>query len=143
MRGFKRYLMFRVYLAKYRFKILMGIIFILALLAYPLLVVITGFFALGFFLLIAAITSEERKKMKKNSQPEQEQKYDETCYKFNLDKLDTELHKIHTKEAKIEAEINLYKLPKKEVNEIKDAIALLVVFGMIIVFAVEILIHCL
>ena len=143
MRGFKRYLMFRVYLAKYRFKILMGIIFILALVMYPVLAVITGFFALGFFLLIAAITSAEREKIKKNSQPEPEQKYDESCYKFNLDKLDTELHAIHTKEAKREAEINQYKLPKKEVNEIKDAIALLVVFGMIIVFTVEILIHCL
>ena len=141
MRGFKGYFMFRVYLAKYRFKILMGIIFILALVMYPVLAVITGFFVLGFFLLIAAITSAERERMKKDEQPEQ--KYDESCYKFNLDKLDTELHKIHTKEAKIEAEINQYKLPKKEVNEIKDAIALLVVFGMIIVFAVEILIYCL
>ena len=141
MRGFKRYFMFRYYLVKFRFKILMGIIFILALLVYPLLAVITGFFALGFTLLITAIVSEERKKIKKDVQPQP--KYDETCYKFNLDKLDTELHKIHTKEAKIEAEINQYKLPKKEVNEIKDAIALLVVFGMIIVFAVEILIHCL
>ena len=140
MRGFKRYLMFRVYVAKFRFKILMGIIFILALLMYPLLVVITGFFALGFFLLVAAITSEERKKMKKNSQPEQEQKYDESCYKFNLDKLDTELHAIHTKEAKREAEINQYKMPKKEVNEIKDALALLAVFGMIILFVIELLV---
>ena len=140
MRGFKRYLMFRVYLAKYRFKILMGIIFILALVMYPVLAVITGFFALGFFLLIAAITSEERKKMKKNSQPEQEQKYDESCYKFNLDKLDTELHAIHTKEAKREAEINQYKMPKKEVNEIKDALALFVVFGMIILFVIELLV---
>ena len=140
MRGFKRYLMFRVYLAKYRFKILMGIIFILALLMYPLLAVITGFFALGFFLLIAAITSEERKKMKKNSQPEQEQKYDESCYKFNLDKLDTELHAIHTKEAKREAEINQYKMPKKEVNEIRDALALFAVFGMIILFVIELLV---
>ena len=140
MRGFKRYLMFRVYLAKYRFKILMGIIFILALLVYPLLAVITGFFALGFFLLIAAITSAEREKMKKNSQPEQEQKYDESCYKFNLDKLDTELHAIHTKEAKREAEINQYKMPKKEVNEIKDALALLAVFGMIILFVIELLV---
>ena len=140
MRGFKRYLMFRYYLVKFRFKILMGIIFILALLAYPVLAVITGFFALGFFLLIAAITSEERKKMKKNSQPEQEQKYDESCYKFNLDKLDTELHAIHTKEAKREAEINQYKIPKKEVNEIKDALALLVVFGMIILFVIELLV---
>ena len=140
MRGFKRYFMFSYCLAKYRFKILMGIIFILALLAYPLLVVITGFFALGFFLLIAAITSEERKKMKKNSQPEQEQKYDESCYKFNLDKLDTELHAIHTKEAKREAEINQYKMPKKEVNEIKDALALLAVFGMIILFVIELLV---
>ena len=140
MRGFKRYFMFRYYLVKFRFKILMGIIFILALLAYPLLVVITGFFALGFFLLIAAITSEERKKMKKNSQPKPEQKYDESCYKFNLDKLDTELHAIHTKEAKREAEINQYKMPKKEVNEIKDALALLVVFGMIILFVIELLV---
>ena len=140
MRGFKRYLMFRVYLAKYRFKILMGIIFILALLAYPVLAVITGFFALGFTLLITAIVSEERKKMKKNSQPEQEQKYDESCYKFNLDKLDTELHAIHTKEAKREAEINQYKMPKKEVNEIKDALALLAVFGMIILFVIELLV---
>ena len=141
MRGFKRYFMFRYYLVKFRFKILMSIIFILALLAYPLLAVITGFFALGFTLLIAAIVSEERKKIKKDVQPQP--KYDETCYKFNLDKLDTELHKIHAKEAKIEAEINQYKLPKKEVNEIKDAIALLAVFGMIIVFVVEILIYCL
>ena len=140
MRGFKRYLMFRVYLAKYRFKILMGIIFILALLAYPVLAVITGFFALGFFLLIAAITSVEREKMKKNSQPEQEQKYDESCYKFNLDKLDTELHAIHTKKAKREAEINQYKIPKKEVNEIKDALAILAVFGMIILFVIELLV---
>ena len=140
MRGFKRYLMFRVYLAKYRFKILMGIIFILALVMYPVLAVITCFFVLGFFLLIAAITSEERKKMKKNSQPEQEQKYDESCYKFNLDKLDTELHAIHTKEAKREAEINQYKIPKKEVNEIKDALALLAVFGMIILFVIELLV---
>ena len=140
MRGFKRYLMFKVYLAKYRFKILMGIIFVLALLMYPLLVVITGFFALGFTLLITAIVSEERKKMKKNSQPEQEQKYDESCYKFNLDKLDTELHAIHTKEAKREAEINQYKMPKKEVNEIKDALALLAVFGMIILFVIELLV---
>ena len=138
MRGFKRYLMFRVYLAKYRFKILMGIIFILALVMYPLLAVITGFFALGFFLLIAAITSAEREKMKKDEQPEQ--KYDESCYKFNLDKLDTELHAIHTKEAKREAEINQYKMPKKEVNEIKDALALLVVFGMIILFVIELLV---
>ena len=118
MRRFKGYLMFRVYVAKFRLKILFGIIFILTLLMFPLLAVITGFFALGSFLLIAAVTSEERKKMKKNSQPEQEQKYDESCYKFNLDKLDTELHAIHTKEAKMEAEINQYKLPKKEVNEI-------------------------
>ena len=140
MRGFKRYLMFRVYLAKYRFKILMGIIFILALVMYPVLAVITGFFALGFTLLITAIVSEERKKMKKNSQPEQEQKYDESCYKFNLDKLDTELHAIHTKEAKREAEINQYKIPKKEVNEIKDALALLAVFGMIILFVIELLV---
>ena len=140
MRGFKRYLMFRVYVAKFRFKILMGVIFVLALLMYPLLAVITGFFALGFFLLIAAITSAEREKMKKNSQPEQEQKYDESCYKFNLDKLDTELHAIHTKEAKREAEINQYKMPKKEVNEIKDALALLAVFGMIILFVIELLV---
>lgn len=140
MRGFKRYLMFRVYVAKFRFKILMGIIFILALLMFPLLAVITGFFALGFTLLIAAITSAEREKMKKNSQPEQEQKYDESCYKFNLDKLDTELHAIHTKEAKREAEINQYKMPKKEVNEIKDALALLAVFGMIILFVIELLV---
>ena len=140
MRGFKRYLMFRVYVAKFRFKILFGIIFILALLMFPMLVVITGFFALGFFLLIAAITSAEREKMKKNSQPEQEQKYDESCYKFNLDKLDTELHAIHTKEAKREAEINQYKMPKKEVNEIKDALALLAVFGMIILFVIELLV---
>ena len=140
MRRFKRYLMFRVYVAKFRVKILFGIIFILALLMYPLLVVITGFFALGFFLLIAAITSAEREKMKKNSQPEQEQKYDESCYKFNLDKLDTELHAIHTKEAKREAEINQYKMPKKEVNEIKDALALLAVFGMIILFVIELLV---
>ena len=138
MRGFKRYLMFRVYLAKYRFKILMGIIFILALVMYPVLAVITGFFALGFFLLVAAITSAEREKMKKDEQPEQ--KYDESCYKFNLDKLDTELHAIHTKEAKREAEINQYKMPKKEVNEIKDALALLVVFGMIILFVIELLV---
>ena len=141
MRGFKRYFMFRYYLVKFRFKILMGIIFILALLAYTLLAVITGFFALGFTLLITAIVSEERKKIKKDEQPEQ--KYDESCYKFNLDKLDTELHAIHTKEAKWEAEINQYKLPKKEVYEIKDAIALFAVFGMILVFVVEILIHCL
>ena len=140
MRGFKGYFMFRVYLAKYRFKILMGIIFILALVMYPVLAVITGFFVLGFFLLIAAITSAEREKMKKNSQPEQEQKYDESCYKFNLDKLDTELHAIHTKEAKREAEINQYKIPKKEVNEIKDALALLPVFGMIILFVIELLV---
>ena len=140
MRGFKRYFMFRYYLVKFRFKILMGIIFILALVMYPVLAVITGFFALGFFLLIAAITSEERKKMKKNSQPEPEQKYDESCYKFNLDKLDTELHAIHTKEAKREAEINQYKMPKKEVNEIKDALALLAVFGMIILFVIELLV---
>ena len=138
MRGFKRYFMFRCCLVKYRFKILMGIIFILALLVYPLLVVITGFFALGFFLLIAAITSAEREKMKKDEQPEQ--KYDESCYKFNLDKLDTELHAIHTKEAKREAEINQYKMPKKEVNEIKDALALLAVFGMIILFVIELLV---
>lgn len=140
MRGFKRYFMFRYYLAKFRFKILFGIIFILALLMFPMLVVITGFFALGFTLLIAAITSAEREKMKKNSQPEQEQKYDESCYKFNLDKLDTELHAIHTKEAKREAEINQYKIPKKEVNEIKDALALLAVFGMIILFVIELLV---
>ena len=138
MRGFKRYFMFRVYLVKFRFKILMGIIFILALLMYPLLVVITGFFALGFFLLIAAITSAEREKMKKDEQPEQ--KYDESCYKFNLDKLDTELHAIHTEEAKREAEINQYKMPKKEVNEIRDALALFAVFGMIILFVIELLI---
>ena len=140
MRRFKGYFMFRYYLAKFRFKILMGVIFVLALLMYPLLVVITGFFALGFTLLITAIVSEERKKMKKNSQPEQEQKYDESCYKFNLDKLDTELHAIHTKEAKREAEINQYKMPKKEVNEIKDALALLAVFGMIILFVIELLV---
>ena len=140
MRGFKGYFMFRYYLAKFRFKILMGVIFILALLAYPVLAVITGFFALGFFLLIAAITSTEREKMKKNSQPEPEQKYDESCYKFNLDKLDTELHAMHTKEAKREAEINQYKMPKKEVNEIKDALALLAVFGMIILFVIELLV---
>ena len=140
MRGFKRYFMFRVYLVKFRFKILMGVIFVLALLMYPLLAVTTGFFALGFFLLIAAITSAEREKMKKNSQPEQEQKYDESCYKFNLDKLDTELHAIHTKEAKREAEINQYKIPKKEVNEIKDALALLAEFGMIILFVIELLV---
>lgn len=140
MRGFKRYLMFKVYVAKFRLKILFGIIFILALLMYPLLAVITGFFALGFFLLIAAITSEERKKIKKNGQPEPEQKYDESCYKFNLDKLDTELHAIHTKEAKREAEINQYKMPKKEVNEIRDALALFAVFGMIIFFVIELLV---
>ena len=138
MRGFKRYFMFKVYVAKFRFKILMGVIFILALLMYPLLVVIAGFFALGFFLLIAAITSAEREKMKKDEQPEP--KYDESCYKFNLDKLDTELHAIHTKEAKKEAEINQYKMPKKEVNEIRDAIALLAVFGMIIFFVIELLV---
>ena len=138
MRGFKGYLMFRVYVAKFRLKILFGIIFILALLMYPVLAVITGFFALGFFLLIAAITSEERKKIKKDEQPEP--KYDESCYKFNLDKLDTELHAIHTKEAKREAEINQYKLPKKEVNEIRDALALLAVFGMIIFFVIELLV---
>ena len=141
MRGFKKYLMFKVYVAKFRLKILFGIIFILALFMFPALLIPLGLFLMGFTLLITAIVSEERKKIKKDVQPEQ--KYDETCYKFNLDKLDTELHKIHTKEAKIEAEINQYKLPKKEVNEIKDAIALLVVFGMIIVFAVEILIRCL
>ena len=140
MRRFKGYLMFRVYVAKFRLKILFGIIFILALMMFPLLAVITGFFALGFFLLITAITSEERKKMKKNSQPEPEQKYDESCYKFNLDKLDTELHAIHTKEAKREAEINQYKIPKKEVNEIKDALALFAVFGMIILFVIELLV---
>ena len=140
MRGFKRYFMFKVYVAKFRLKILFGIIFILALLLFPLLAVVTGFFALGFFLLITAITSEERKKIKKNSQPEQEQKYDESCYKFNLDKLDTELHAIHTKEAKREAEINQYKLPKKEVNEIRDALALLAVFGIIIFFVIELLV---
>lgn len=140
MRRFKGYLMFRVYLVKFRFKILMGVIFILALLMYPLLAVITGFFVLGFFLLIAAITSEERKKIKKNSQPEPEQKYDESCYKFNLDKLDTELHAIHTKEAKREAEINQYKMPKKEVNEIRDALALFAVFGMITLFVIELLV---
>lgn len=140
MRGFKRYLMFRVYVAKFRLKILFGILFILALLMFPMLVVITGFFALGFFLLIAAITSAECEKMKKNSQPEPEQKYDETCYKFNLDKLDTELHGIHTKEAKREAEINKYKMPQKEVNEIKDAIALFAVFGIIIFFVIELLV---
>ena len=138
MRRFKGYLMFRVYVAKFRVKILFGIIFILALLMYPLLAVITGFFVLGFFLLIAAITSEERKKMKKDEQPEQ--KYDESCYKFNLDKLDTELHAIHTKEAKREAEINQYKMPKKEVDEIKDALALFAVFGMIILFVIELLV---
>ena len=138
MRGFKRYLMFKVYVTKFRLKILFGIIFILALLMYPLLVVITGFFALGFFLLITAITSEEHKKIKKDEQPEP--KYDESCYKFNLDKLDTELHAIHTKEAKREAEINQYKMPKKEVNEIRDAIALLAVFGMIILFVIELLV---
>ena len=132
--------MFRYYLVKFRFKILMGVIFVLALLMYPLLAVITGFFALGFFLLIAAITSAEREKIKKNSQPEPEQKYDESCYKFNLDKLDTELNAIHTKEAKREAEINQYKIPKKEVNEIKDALALLAVFGMIILFVIELLV---
>ena len=76
MRRFKGYLMFRVYVAKFRLKILFGIIFILALLMYPLLVVIAGFFALGFFLLITAITSEERKKIKKDEQLEQ--KYDES-----------------------------------------------------------------
>ena len=140
MRGFKRYFMFRYYLVKFRFKILMGVIFVLALLMFPLLAVITGFFALGFFLLIAAVTSTEREKMKKNSQPEQEQKYDESCYKFNLDKLDTELHAIHTKEAKREAEINQYKMPKKEVNEIRDALALFAVFGMIILFVIELLV---
>lgn len=140
MRRFKGYLMFRVYVAKFRLKILFGIIFILALLMYPLLAVITGFLALGFFLLIAAVTSAEREKMKKDSQPEPEQKYDESCYKFNLDKLDTELHAIHTKEAKREAEINQYKMPKKEVNEIRDAIALLAVFGMIIFFVIELLV---
>ena len=138
MRRFKVYLMFRVYVAKFRLKILFGILFILALLLFPLLAVVTGFFALGFFLLIAAITSEERKKMKKDEQPEP--KYDESCYKFNLDKLDTELHAIHTKEAKMEAEINQYKLPKKEVNEIRDALALLAVFGMIIFFVIELLV---
>lgn len=137
MKRFKGYLMFRVYVAKFRLKILFGIIFILALLMFPMLVVITGFFALGFFLLIAAITSEERKRMKKNSLSEPEQKYDESCYKFNLDKLDTELHAIHTKEAKREAEINQYKMPKKEVNEIKDALALFAVFGIIIFFVIE------
>ena len=140
MRRFKWYLMFRVYVAKFRLKILFGIIFILALLMFPMLVVATGFFALGFFLLIAAVTSAEREKMKKNSQPEPEQKYDESCYKFNLDKLDTELHAIHTKEAKREAEINQYKLPKKEVNEIRDALALFAVFGMIILFVIELLV---
>lgn len=134
MRRFKGYLMFRVYVAKFRLKILFGIIFILALLMYPLLAVITGFFVLGFSLLIAAITSAEREK-NKNNQPEQ--KYDETCYKFNLDKLDTELHAIHTKEAKREAEINQYKMPKKEVNEIRDALALFAVFGMIVLFVIE------
>ena len=118
--------------------IAVGIIFILALVMYPVLAVITGFFALGFFLLVAAITSAEREKMKKDEQPEQ--KYDESCYKFNLDKLDTELHAIHTKEAKREAEINQYKMPKKEVNEIKDALALLAVFGMIILFVIELLV---
>ena len=138
MRRFKGYLMFKVYVAKFRLKILFGIIFILALLMCPLLVVITGFFALGFFLLIAAITSEERKKMKKDEQPEP--KYDESCYKFNLDKLDTELHAIHTKEAKRETEINQYKMPKKEVNEIRDALALFAVFGMIIFFVIELLV---
>lgn len=138
MRRFKGYLMFRVYVAKFRLKILFGIIFILALLMYPFLAVITGFFALGFFLLIAAITSEERKKIKKDEQPEQ--KYDESCYKFNLDKLDTELHAIHTEEAKREAEINQYKMPKKEVNEIRDALALFAVFGMIILFVIELLV---
>ena len=141
MRGFKRYLMFKVYVAKFRLKILFGIIFIFALFMFPALLIPLGLFLMGFTLLITAIISEERKKIKKDVQPQQ--KYDETCYKFNLDKLDTELHKIHTKEAKIEAEINQYKLPKKEVNEIKDAIALLAVFGMIIVFVVEILIYCL
>lgn len=141
MRGFKKYLMFKVYVAKFRLKILFGIIFIFALFMFPALLIPLGLFLMGFTLLITAIISEERKKIKKDVQPEQ--KYDETCYKFNLDKLDTELHKIHTKEAKTEAEINQYKLPKKEVKEIKDAIALLAVFGMIIVFVVEILIHCL
>ena len=141
MRRFKGYFMFRYCLVKFRFKILFGIIFIFALFMFPALLIPLGLFLMGFTLLITAIVSEERKKIKKDEQPQP--KYDETCYKFNLDKLDTELHKIHTKEAKIEAEINQYKLPKKEVNEIKDAIALLVVFGMIIVFAVEILIHCL
>ena len=138
MRRFKGYLMFRVYVAKFRLKILFGILFILALLMFPMLVVITGFFALGFFLLITAITSAEREKMKKDEQPEP--KYDESCYKFNLDKLDTELHAIHTKEAKREAEINQYKLPKKEVNEMRDALALLAVFGMIILFVIELLV---
>ena len=140
MRRFKGYLMFRVYVAKFRLKILFGILFILALLMFPLLAVITGFFALGLFLLIAAVTSAEREKMKKNGQPEPEQKYDESCYKFNLDKLDTELHAIHTKEAKREAEINQYKMPKKEVNEIRDALALFAVFGIIIFFVIELLV---
>ena len=140
MRRFKGYLMFRVYVAKFRLKILFGILFILALLMSPMLVVITGFFALRFFLLISAITSAEREKMKKNSQPEPEQKYDESCYKFNLDKLDTELHAIHTKEAKREAEINQYKMPKKEVNEIRDALALFAVFGIVIFFVIELLV---
>ena len=59
---------------------------------------------------------------------------DEDDYKFKLDKLDTELHKLHTKEA------NTKTISKKEVNEIKDALALLVVFGMIILFVIELLV---
>ena len=59
---------------------------------------------------------------------------DEDDYKFKLDKLDTELHKLHTKEA------NTKTISKKEKNEIRDALALLAVFGMIILFVIELLV---
>ena len=59
---------------------------------------------------------------------------DEDDYKFKLDKLDTELHKLHTKEA------NTKTISKKEKNEIKDALALLAVFGMIKLFVIELLV---
>ena len=52
---------------------------------------------------------------------------DEDDYKFKLDKLDTELHKLHTKEA------NTKTISKKEKNEIRDAIILILVFAAIIV----------
>ena len=52
---------------------------------------------------------------------------DEDDYKFKLDKLDTELHKLHTKEA------NTKTISKKEKNEIRDAIIFILVFAAIIV----------